>query len=80
MFIDYNDADDIKPISDKIRIIMFWHFILQFHRCLVMFLELLQLRDNLVFLSFIFQRNELSRELAPLLWNSFGTIAVLLQV
>jgi len=45
-----------------------------------MFLELLQLRDNFVFLSFISQRNELSRELALLLWNSFGTIAVLLQV
>jgi len=59
---------------------MFWHFILQFRRCLVMFIELLQFRDNFVFLSFIFQRNELSRELAHLLWNSFGTIAVLLQV
>jgi len=34
----------------------------------------------LYFPSFIFQRNELSQELAHLLWNSFGTIAVLLQV
>jgi hypothetical protein len=30
--------------------------------------------------TFIFQMKELSQELALLLWNSFGTIAVLLQV
>ncbi|AET05559.2 cell differentiation RCD1-like protein [Medicago truncatula] len=35
------------------------------------------LRENA--LRVLSKRNELSRELAPLLWNSFGTIAVLLQ-
>ena len=29
---------------------------------------------------YIYQKRELFQDLAPLLWNSFGTIAALLQV